>query len=57
MAYDSDAIDLDRTLEATRPLVDAGVTDFRCSFKFTGDTPADTELVSGVVQGFRKAFR
>jgi probable F420-dependent oxidoreductase len=57
VAYENDAIDLDRTLEATKPLVDAGVTDFRSAFKFTGDRAADTELVGGVVQAFRKAFR
>jgi probable F420-dependent oxidoreductase len=56
VSYEGDAIDLDRTLEATAPLVDAGVTDFRSSFRFTGDAPADLDLVSGVVTGFRKAF-
>ena len=57
MAYDGDVVDLDATLTATKPLVDAGVTDFRSSFRFTGDHGADLELVSGVVEGFRKAFR
>ncbi|MCU1372800.1 MAG: class F420-dependent oxidoreductase [Actinomycetia bacterium] len=57
MAYDGDAVDLDATMAATQPLVDAGVTDFRVPFKFTGDFDADKALVAGVVDAFRKAFR
>ncbi|MCU1484550.1 MAG: family F420-dependent class oxidoreductase [Actinomycetia bacterium] len=42
---------------AAEPLVAAGVTDFRCSFKFTGEYAADKALVSSVVEAFAKAFR
>jgi alkanesulfonate monooxygenase SsuD/methylene tetrahydromethanopterin reductase-like flavin-dependent oxidoreductase (luciferase family) len=42
---------------ATEPLVAAGVTDFRCSFKFTDDHAADLAVVKGVVGDFTKAFR
>jgi probable F420-dependent oxidoreductase len=37
-----DAIDVARTVDATRPLVDAGVTDFRTRWGRSGD-PADDE--------------
>jgi probable F420-dependent oxidoreductase len=57
MAYTDGHLDLDRTMEATSPLVKAGITDFRAPFRFTGDPSADLELLSGTVRAFRGAFR
>jgi hypothetical protein len=57
MTYRGGAVDLDATIEATKPLLDAGVTDFRATFRFTGDFDADKAMVSDVVNAFAKAFR
>ena len=46
------ALDVDKTA----PLVDAGVTDFRTTFKFTGDADGDLANVAGVVEAFRSRF-
>jgi probable F420-dependent oxidoreductase len=42
---------------AATPLVEAGVTDFRVSLKFTGEKPADLDLAGTLVESFKKAFR
>jgi probable F420-dependent oxidoreductase len=57
MTYGGGIVDLDATIEATKPLLDAGVTDFRATFRFTGDFDADKAMVSDVVNAFAKAFR
>jgi alkanesulfonate monooxygenase SsuD/methylene tetrahydromethanopterin reductase-like flavin-dependent oxidoreductase (luciferase family) len=41
---------------AATPLVEAGVTDFRVSLKFTGEKAADLDLAGTLVRQFRKAF-
>ena len=51
------AIDVDATMEAASPHVDAGITDFGVAFRFTGDVDTDMAQVSGLVDGFAKAFR
>ena len=40
----------------TAELVEAGVTDFRTTFKWTGDDDVDLENVTGVVEAFRTRF-
>jgi alkanesulfonate monooxygenase SsuD/methylene tetrahydromethanopterin reductase-like flavin-dependent oxidoreductase (luciferase family) len=57
LVRDGDGFDLGATLAAAAPLVDAGVTDFRVGLRFTGSFDADLEVASGVVEGFRAAFR
>jgi probable F420-dependent oxidoreductase len=57
LVRDGDGLDLGATLAAAAPLVDAGVTDFRVGLRFTGSFDTDLEVVSGVVDGFRAAFR
>lgn len=57
VAYDGDRLDVERTIEQAAPLVEAGVTDFRASFRFTGDQAADVDLAKPVVEAFRAAFR
>lgn len=46
------AVDEGKTAE----LVDAGVTDFRTTFTWTGQDDADLENVAGVVEAFRSRF-
>ncbi|MHB8463640.1 MAG: TIGR03619 family F420-dependent LLM class oxidoreductase [Acidimicrobiales bacterium] len=57
MKYTDRILDLEATMVATAPLVDAGVTDFRAAVKFTSDLDADSTTVSNLVQSFRAAFR
>jgi probable F420-dependent oxidoreductase len=45
---DGDAVDVDRTIEATVPLVDAGVTDFRTRWGRSGDPAADEDHLTAL---------
>ncbi|MGZ8764930.1 MAG: LLM class flavin-dependent oxidoreductase, partial [Acidimicrobiia bacterium] len=56
VAREGDAVDLDRTLEATRPLVEAGATDFRVRWGRSGDPAADEDHLTALVRAFRSAF-
>ncbi len=48
-------MDIPRTMEKLRPLVEAGVTDFRMNLPLPGHQGAATEKVRKVVAGFRTA--
>jgi hypothetical protein len=52
-----EVVDLDATMQATGPLVDAGVTDFRVRWGRSGDPAADQDQLSSIVQAFRSEFR
>jgi probable F420-dependent oxidoreductase len=56
-AYDGDVLNVEQTIEQAGPFVAAGVTDFRSSFKFTGDEDADVATAKPLVDAFRAAFR
>ncbi|WP_319453301.1 MULTISPECIES: TIGR03619 family F420-dependent LLM class oxidoreductase [unclassified Mycobacterium] len=57
MAYEGRTVNLEATIAATKPLLDAGVTDFRVSLRFTGDFDTDKGTVFDIVDAFSKAFR
>jgi len=48
-------LDLARTMEAMRPLAEAGVTDFRVRLALPDDRPAALEKLTAVVSAFRAA--
>jgi hypothetical protein len=56
LVREGDAVDLDRTLQATRPLVEAGATDFRVRWGSSGDPAADEGHLTALVRAFRNAF-
>jgi len=53
---DGGQIDLDRTVEATAGLVDAGVTDFRARWGRTGDPADDEAHLTALVHALRGPF-
>jgi probable F420-dependent oxidoreductase len=52
---DDDGIDLDASMAAVTPLVEAGVTDFRFHHRWGADASADHELLTQLVPSFRIA--
>nr|WP_319435646.1 TIGR03619 family F420-dependent LLM class oxidoreductase [Mycobacterium sp. RTGN5] len=57
LTYDGSSLHLEATIEATKPLIDAGVTGFRVSVRFTGSYETDKATVLDIVTWFAKAFR
>ena len=53
---DGDHVDLVRTVDATGPLVEAGVTDFRVRWGRSGDPAADEGNLTALVRMFRDSF-
>lgn len=49
------AIDLDATLAAVPAMIEAGITDFRATLNLPAGLAAATDLLSPVVEAFRKA--
>ncbi len=48
-------VDVDATMTAVPPLVEAGVTDFRFHHRWGRDPDADSELLTTIVRAFRTA--
>ena len=48
-------LDVDRTVAAVPPLVEAGITDLRASVSLPTEREAATDFLSPLVEGFRKA--
>jgi probable F420-dependent oxidoreductase len=48
------SIDLDATMERVRPLVDAGVTDFRAFLPVPGEYDAAVDYLRGIADAFRR---
>ena len=55
LAQGAEGIDVDRTMEAVPALVDAGITDLRVTLRLPTELDACVDLLSPIVQAFRKA--
>ena len=49
------SVDVDRTMAAVPPMVEAGITDLRVTLTLPSELAAATDLLSPIVEGFRAA--
>jgi probable F420-dependent oxidoreductase len=55
VSRENGSIDLDQTMAAVGPMVEAGITDLRATFTLPAERSAATDFLSPIVEAFRKA--